>query len=167
MATAATLPSSHKIGGGPCGTAARKEVWPEGTEFITAPLLCAQRVGQDTLYVQWYDNSEKGKSKLDRDESLVAATGVMNSVPRGVKLRLIVDASEMSLWFVTTNLKEWVEALCQTAGWMQIDTCLVVVNSMVVRLILEMFPMEKRVTFVETLEEACGQLKLDPDLFMT
>ena len=140
--------------------------WPLGSEFVTAPLLSAQRAGHDTLYVQWYDNSEGGRIKHDRDKSLAQCVEVMNCVPPGAKLRLIVDASEMSLWFITTYLKHWVQALCQTAGWMQIDTCLVVMNSKAIRLILTTFPTAKLVTFVETLEQACEKLKLDPDLFM-
>ena len=141
-------------------------VWPQDTEFIQAAMLSAQRVSFNTLYVHWYDNSERARSTMDREKSLQQSIKLMNQVPIGCKLKLIVDASEMSMWFATTSLTEWVEALCKTRGWAQIDTCLVVVSSGVVRHLLEVFPMESRVTFVPSVEDACEELNVDPDVIM-
>lgn len=140
--------------------------WPAGTDFIEAPLLSCQRVDYRTLFVHWYDNSESGKSKAERDSSLRKAVEVMDAVPKGCNLRVVVDVQEMSVWFITSSLREWVNKLCESRGWKQIDKCLVVVSSSVMREILTLFPMENRVEFVSSTEEACDKFDVDPDLLL-
>ena len=164
----AEKPVNKKVGEGAAAAPKMtiKGIWPAGTEFVQSAMLSCQRVSEETMYVSWYDNSEQARSVQDRKTSLQQSVKLLNQVPLGCKLKLIVDASEMSIWFATTNLQEWVEQLCKTRGWKQIDTCLVVVSSGVVRHILEIFPMENRVTFVPSVEEACDMLKVDPDIIM-
>ena len=87
-------------------------------------------------------------------------------MPHRCKLRVIVDVQEMSVWFIGSNLREWVNKLCETQGWKQIDKCLVVVSSAVMREILTLFPMESRVEFVSSVDEACEKFDLDPDLLL-
>jgi len=144
----------------------RANPWPEGLDFVEAALLSCQRVDYNTLYVHWYDNSESGKTQAERNASLTQAVRVMDSVPYGVKLRVIVDVREMSLWFIGTGLREWVNELCSSKGWKQIDKCLVVVSSSAMREILTLFPLESRVEFVTSIEEACGKFDLDADLLL-
>jgi len=120
----------------------------------------------DTLFIHWYDNSEKKRAQQERDASLRDAIKMLDAAPPGVRLRVIVEASEMSLWFVTTNLQEWLSRLCQTRGWRQIETTMVVVSSTVVRNLVKMFPTEKTMHFVKDVDEACEKLGVDPDILM-
>ena len=131
--------------------------------FVGLPMCTMEFPREETVFLRW-----SSVEMLEPNGETTTLTYITKTLDKPYnKLRIVIDATEMTIDFVRNHLLQWISQLEKTRGWLKIAECYVVTTSYVLKYIADTFSFNGNVYFETDLKTACSKVELDPDTLIS